>query len=68
MRPEDNINFSSYDWKLIKMWAQKQKEVKIGLLVATDDHDKSAKLRGAISVIDQLLSLETAPKMGPTQN
>lgn len=53
-----HINYNSYEWQLIRGWAEAQKSNKIGMLIGSDSHDKSNELRGAIKFIDQLLSLE----------
>lgn len=56
--PEKAINFDTYEWKVIRMWLEHQKELKIRLLIGADTHDKSQELRGAVKVIDQMLLLE----------
>lgn len=62
IKPEDYINFNGQDWNALKMWAERKKEIKIGLLVQADSHDKSNKIRGELSFITELLALEHAAR------
>lgn len=54
------INFHGGDWAAIKTWLLDSKQKKMGLLVSATDHDTSNKIRGAITMIDELLRLEEA--------
>lgn len=60
----DHINFHGTDWHAIKIYLEQVKENKIGLLVSAEEHDQSNKIRGALSLIQQLLALESAAKQG----
>ena len=65
--PEKAINFGTHEWKVIAAWLEQQKAVKIGMLVGSDSHDKSQELRGAIKMIDQMLSLEKTSRLRANQ-
>ncbi len=56
----EGINFHGPEWATIKGWLLKAKETKTDLLVGAEDHDKSNKLRGALSMINEILQLEKA--------
>jgi len=58
----DHLNFYGTDWTAIKTYLEQVKENKIGLLVASNSHDQSNQIRGALSLIQQLLALESAAK------
>lgn len=58
------LNFHGYDWPIIRAYLKEVREQKIGRLLQDINHDEVNKIRGALSVIDQLLRLETAAK-GP---
>jgi hypothetical protein len=60
MRLEDHVNFHGPDWTAIKLYLEQVKENKIGLLIQAKDHDTSNQIRGALSMIQQLLALESA--------
>lgn len=61
------INFYGADWAATKKWLLDSREKKIGLLVSATDHDTSNKIRGAISVINEILALEEAAIKAATQ-
>lgn len=58
--PVDYISFGSNEWNVIKVYLQQIREKKVSLLIGDRSHDESNKIRGALSVIDGLLRLETA--------
>ena len=53
------------NWQVLKGYLLEVKESKIGLLVASTDHDESNRIRGAISLENQLLALEDAARNTP---
>lgn len=55
-----DINFGGRDWIMLRAHLEKMQKDKIGLLIGADTQEKSDKIRGALSVIQQLLALETA--------
>lgn len=62
------INFNGQDWAAIRRWLLESKEKKIGLLVSATDHDTSNKIRGALTIISELLALEEAAKKAANRN
>lgn len=54
------ISFHGGEWAAIRKWLLDSKEKKMGLLVSATDHDTSNRIRGAISMINELLALEEA--------
>lgn len=68
MRPEEQIMFQGRDWQLIKAYLLAQREQKLGLLVGADSHDASNRYRGALSMIQTLLALETAAEQAAQRN
>lgn len=60
IRPEEHINFHGQDWNNIKLYLNSMLDKKIGLLVQESTHDKSNQIRGAISVIREVLALKKA--------
>lgn len=54
------INFHGPDWARIKIHLEKKMEQKIGLLVASRDHDESNRIRGSITMIKEILALENS--------
>lgn len=52
------IEFQGVTWKNLKLYLEDLKKTKLDLLVSADTHDKSNQVRGAISVINQILALE----------
>lgn len=64
IRLEDHVNFHGPDWNAIKIFLEQVKEVKIGLLVQAVEHDESNKIRGALSLIQQLLAYDKAANTG----
>jgi len=54
------LDVNTPTWKLLKAWLEKKKETKIGLLIGSKDHDESNRLRGALSIIDELFAAEKA--------
>ena len=63
-KPESFINFAGQDWSLLKMYLDKKLDTKISLLVGESEHDESNKIRGAISIIKEILALEKAATKG----
>lgn len=57
------IQYEGQQWQVLKQHLLQVKESKIGLLVSATDHDESNRIRGAISVINQLLALEETAKL-----
>ena len=58
--PERKINYYGSDWAAIKEWLLEAKERKIGLLIQADTNDKTNQVRGALSIIQEILALEDA--------
>lgn len=56
------INFGGPEWTAMKTWLTEQKENKVNLLIAAPDQDTSNKIRGALSMIQQILALEESAK------
>lgn len=54
------INFHGPDWARIKIHLEKKMEQKIGLLVASRDHDESNRIRGSVTMIKEILALENS--------
>lgn len=57
--------FFQYDgntWQVLTKYLLEVKANKVGLLVASNDHDESNRIRGAISMINQILALEETAK------
>lgn len=63
--PAKLINFNSYEWQVIEKWVTEQEKTKVGLLIASDNHDKSNQIRGALQFIKQLLALKSAAQNTP---
>lgn len=55
-----HLDVHSPTWKIIKLWLEDKKEVKINLLIAADTHDKSNQIRGSLQFINEILALEKA--------
>lgn len=68
IKAEEYIMFAGRDWQIIKTWLTEQQEQKIGLLIAATNHDKSNEYRGALSMIRQVLALETAAELAAKRN
>lgn len=64
----EHINFYGPDWTAIKRILLEKKETKTNLLIQADTHDKSNQLRGSLSVINELLSLENAARKAAMRN
>ena len=47
-------------WRLLRVWAKEKKQQKIDLLVSSGSHDTSNQIRGAITMLNELLALEHA--------
>lgn len=60
IQPELHLAFAGRDWQILKRWLEETKAVKVGLLIAATEHDKSNQIRGSLSMIDAILALETA--------
>lgn len=58
----EGFNFNGSEWGALKKWLLTQRETKVGLLISAATQETSDKLRGSISMIDQLLKLENAAK------
>lgn len=67
IQPELHMSFSGRDWQIIKKWLEETKAIKVGLLIAASDHDKSNQIRGSLSMIDSILALETAAQRAAYQ-
>ncbi len=61
MLPE-NFQYDGYQWQVLKQYLLGVKETKVGLLVQATDHDESNRIRGAISMLNQILALEETAK------
>lgn len=55
-----SLDVNTPTWKLIKTWLESKQETKIAMLVGSKEHDESNRIRGALSVIAELLALEKA--------
>ncbi|UFK09593.1 hypothetical protein [Xanthomonas phage DES1] len=64
MMLEGYVNFQGSEWGAIERWLLKQRETKIGLLIGAKTQEESDKLRGAISMIDQLMKLNNNRQTG----
>lgn len=62
------IEFQGVTWKNLKLYLEDLKKTKLDLLVSADTHDKSNQIRGAISVISQILALENAANSAAQQD
>jgi hypothetical protein len=60
IRPEEFISFEGRDWTVLKAWLQEMRNQKIGLLIQSENHDKSNQIRGSLAMIQQILQLENA--------
>lgn len=58
------LDVNSPTWKIIKLWLEDKKKVKIDLLIGADTHDKSNHIRGALQFINECLALEKAAVVG----
>ena len=58
MNIEGRVNFNGPEWEAIKRWLLSTRETKVSLLIGAANQTDSDKLRGAITMIDQLLKLE----------
>lgn len=56
------IQYDGNAWQVLKQYLLAVKETKVGLLVNATDHDESNRIRGAISMIGQILALEETAK------
>ena len=54
------VNFGSPDWAALKMYLLEVREQRVARLISPTDERTSDVLRGAISLIDQLLNEESA--------
>ncbi len=54
------VNFGSHEWAAVKRYLLEVREQRVARLISPEDERSSDRLRGAISLIDQLLSEETA--------
>lgn len=61
MLPE-NFQYDGYQWQVLKRYLLEVKETKVGLLVKATDHDESNRIRGALSMLSQILALEETAK------
>lgn len=59
---DNYIQYDSNAWQVLKTYLLAVKETKVGLLVQATDHDESNRIRGAISLINQILALEETAK------
>jgi len=60
LHEEETIYFKGEDWQKIKRWADKVEKQKVAFLVGTAcSHDEANRIRGALSMLKQLLALET---------
>lgn len=55
---EQYMEFQGATWKTLKTWLEEKKATKIGILISADTHDKSNQIRGALSIIEEILALE----------
>ena len=64
MLPEidKHIQYDGNAWQVLKTYLLAVKETKVGLLVQATDHDESNRIRGAISMVNQILALEETAK------
>lgn len=68
MQPEDQIMFQGRDWLLLKGYLNKQRDLKLQMLVSAVDHDSSNRIRGALGMIQALLALESAAEQAAKRN
>ena len=54
------VNFGSPEWAAVKRYLLEVREQRVARLISPEDERSSDRLRGAINLIDQLLSEETA--------
>lgn len=54
------LEFQGATWKTLKLWLEKKREIKIGMLVGAPTHDESNRIRGALSMLEEILALEKA--------
>jgi len=54
------MNYYGPEWESLKQWLLRTKERKTDLLVQASSWDESNKLRGALSLISELLAEEKA--------
>lgn len=55
-----NLDVNSPTWKIIKLWLEDKREVKVNLLISAETHDKSNQIRGSLQFINEILALEKA--------
>lgn len=68
MQPELQITFKGRDWTLLKAYLEEQQKLKLQMLVSAVDHDSSNKIRGALGMIQTLLSLEKAAEQAANRS
>jgi hypothetical protein len=56
----EHINFHGPEWAAIKRLLLDSQQKKTQLLIQATTHDESMKLRGALSIITEILSYEKA--------
>ena len=54
----DQIQFEGATWKALKHYLEQAREKKVKLLVSSDTHDESNRIRGAIQMLEQLIALD----------
>jgi 1-aminocyclopropane-1-carboxylate deaminase/D-cysteine desulfhydrase-like pyridoxal-dependent ACC family enzyme len=55
-----DLEINGPTWRLLRVWAKEKKQQKIDLLVSSGSHDTSNQIRGAITMLNELLALEHA--------
>lgn len=56
----ENVNFNGPEWAAIERWLLSSREKKTALLVNSDSHDESNKIRGALMLITEILAQKKA--------
>lgn len=56
----EHVNFNGPEWAAIKKLLLASQQKKTQLLIQSDSHDESMKLRGALMLITEVLSYEKA--------
>lgn len=54
----EHVQFEGATWRALKHHLEVKRNNKVGMLVASTDHDESNRIRGAINMLDELLALD----------
>jgi ABC-type molybdate transport system ATPase subunit len=58
-----HIQFEGATWRAIKHHLEEVRANKVRLLVSSETHDESNRIRGAIQVLDQLIAMDKPTAM-----